>query len=145
MKKYNTFLLFNFLCLFMACQSSTNTQQSAESISTNAVIVEESMIYEQVSPKVFAQKMSETKKVQLVDVRTPVEYESGHLENAININVNSENFAESMKVSTDTEQTLFIYCRSGRRSGRASEILKEMGYKEIYDLRGGYNAWSKNQ
>ena len=87
----------------------------------------------------FEQKMKE-KGVQLVDVRTPTEFASGHLENAININVNEANFKTKME-ALDKSKPILVYCKSGGRSGRACGQLKEMGFTIITDLDGGITDW----
>ena len=83
------------------------------------------------------------KDVQLVDVRTPQEYQAGYIDDAINIDfMNQETFKEAFE-KLDKTKTLYIYCRSGNRSQKSVPLLKAMGFKEIYDLKGGYNAWSQ--
>ncbi|PNQ75466.1 rhodanese-like domain-containing protein [Hanstruepera neustonica] len=79
-------------------------------------------------------------KVQLVDVRTPNEYQSGHIKNAQNIDFNAPSFASQFE-KLDKEKPVYVYCRSGMRSAQASKKLVAMGFKEIYDLRGGYLNW----
>ncbi|WP_046746130.1 rhodanese-like domain-containing protein [Kordia zhangzhouensis] len=81
------------------------------------------------------------KQVQLVDVRTPLEYKSGHIENAVNIDFFdrahfNENFA-----GFDRNQPIYLYCRSGNRSQRSAKKLLQIGFKKVYDLKGGYKAW----
>lgn len=76
------------------------------------------------------------KKVQLIDVRTPEEYQSGHIKDAKNIDFYSGNFAtEFNKLNKDNP--VYIYCRSGSRSKQTGTKLSAMGFKEIYDLKGG--------
>ena len=83
------------------------------------------------------------KDVQLVDVRTPQEYEAGHIDDAINIDI-SDNATFTKKIETlDKEKPVYIYCQMGVRSKKASEKLKEMGFKTIFDYSGGYGEWSK--
>lgn len=83
-----------------------------------------------------------SKNVQLVDVRTPMEYNSGHIKSAINIDFfNASDFNTSFE-KLDKNQPLYVYCRSGARSQKAARKLVSMGFKEIYDLRGGYNSWN---
>lgn len=79
-------------------------------------------------------------KIQLVDVRTPNEYNSGHIKNAKNIDFFAASF-ESQFEKLDKEKPLYIYCRSGARSKKASNKLADMGFTEIYDLKGGYQNW----
>ncbi|WP_298510286.1 rhodanese-like domain-containing protein [uncultured Kordia sp.] len=79
--------------------------------------------------------------VQLVDVRTKLEYNAGHIENAINIDFfDRSNFAESF-ASFNREQPMYLYCRSGHRSQRAAKKLAKIGFQKIYDLQGGFKAW----
>lgn len=82
------------------------------------------------------------KKVQLVDVRTANEYRGGHIKSAINIDFfDAAGFATAFeKMSKD--KPVYLYCRSGARSKKASKRLIDMGFTQIYDLKGGYSAWS---
>ena len=74
----------------------------------------------------------------LVDVRTPKEFEAGHLEGAINIS--HEQTADRLaEYGDDKNRTIVVYCRSGRRSGVAEDILKENGYTNVHN-GGGYEA-----
>ncbi len=92
-------------------------------------------------PNEFKEKISQEKFAQLVDIRTPEEInENGMIEGAININFNDENFLEKMDTLNKNE-AIYIYCRSGGRSGKAAAELQAKGFKKIYDLKGGYNAW----
>ncbi|AFL80149.1 Rhodanese-related sulfurtransferase [Aequorivita sublithincola DSM 14238] len=80
------------------------------------------------------------KDVQLVDVRTPEEFAEGHLDNAKNINVLETDFiTQAEKLNLD--EPIYLYCRSGKRSAKAALILKDVGFKEIYDMNGGYIHW----
>ena len=78
--------------------------------------------------------------VQLVDVRTAEEYAEGHIVGAINIDVQSSDFAEKIMV-LDKSRQVAVYCRSGRRSKIAAEQLAAAGYKVI-DLDGGIQSWT---
>ncbi len=84
------------------------------------------------------------KDVQLVDVRTPKEYDAGYIDDAINIDfMNQDSFNEAFN-KLDKNKPLYIYCRSGNRSQKSVPLLINLGFTEIYDLKGGYNAWSKH-
>ena len=86
----------------------------------------------------FSQK--NTNNAILIDVRTPVEYAEGHLENAKNINWFDKNFEEQVK-SLDKEETIYLYCKAGGRSAKAQQRLLDMGYKNVINLEGGYLAF----
>ena len=78
----------------------------------------------------------EGKKVQLIDVRTPNEFKSGHIKGAKNIDFFSRNFINAIE-QLDKQKAVYLYCRSGGRSRQASKRLMSLGFQEIYDLKGG--------
>jgi rhodanese-related sulfurtransferase len=74
------------------------------------------------------------------DVRTPSEFGQGHLSGALNIDYNAGNFrAEASKL--DRNKRYLVYCRTDNRSGQAVGIMKELGFKEVYDMDGGISEW----
>lgn len=77
----------------------------------------------------------------LIDVRTPEEFAQGHIEGAQNHNLYDANFIDQFK-TFDKEKPLLLYCRSGNRSGRAAKRLDSLGFIKLYDLQGGFIAWS---
>ena len=84
------------------------------------------------------------KEVQLIDVRTAEEYNSGHIKNAVNLDIFNRNAFTAYAKELDVNQPVFLYCRSGSRSRSASKLLVGLGFKEIYDLKGGYINWKNN-
>lgn len=82
-------------------------------------------------------------EVLIVDVRTPNEYNSGHIEGAVLVDVTAGSFDQKIQ-EYDKNQAVYIYCRSGSRSAGAMRKMKAMGFTEVYDLRGGVINWSKN-
>jgi len=79
---------------------------------------------------------------QIIDVRTPEEFKSGHLHGALNINFYDEDFSEQLQ-KLDKDKPVLVYCRSGKRSGKAAEQLQKLGFKTIFDLKGGITAWKE--
>lgn len=92
-----------------------------------------------VSVEAFADSISKP-GVQIVDVRTPEEFDAGNIEGSINIDVLTGRFGEEASALLDKTRTVAIYCRSGNRSKDAAEILSMMGYN-VVELDKGYNAW----
>jgi rhodanese-related sulfurtransferase len=88
----------------------------------------------------YEKKMAQP-DVQLVDVRTPEEFNEGHIENAVNIDFMADDF-DAKVVSLDKEKPVMVYCKSGGRSAKASARLKELGFKNITDLEGGISNWT---
>lgn len=91
------------------------------------------------SPEEFKEHISK-KNVQLIDVRTPGEYNASHIKGAKNIDFYSGSFKTKFN-KLNKNKPLYIYCRTGSRSRHASNKLYEMGFKEIYDLQGGIVRW----
>ncbi|MFX0556609.1 rhodanese-like domain-containing protein [Maribacter sp. CXY002] len=83
----------------------------------------------------------EHKNIQLVDVRTSLEYTSGHIKNALNIDFFNANTFQREFEKLDKDKPVYLYCRSGARSQKAAYKLLDMGFTKIYDLKGGYNNW----
>jgi len=70
----------------------------------------------------------------LYDVRTPLEYTDGHFESAINFNV--EDILAGSLPDVSKDKKIYVYCRSGSRSGQAASALKAAGFTDINDLGG---------
>ena len=79
----------------------------------------------------------------LVDVRTAEEYESGHIQGAVNFDFYSESFQNDI-LTLDKSSSVILYCRTQNRSTKTANYLKENGYKEISVLAGGITSWVKN-
>jgi len=76
----------------------------------------------------------------IIDVRTPQEFANEHIENAVNLDYYSEKFRDELN-RLDKEKTYLIYCRSGNRSGKALSIMKELVFREVYNMLGGIIQW----
>lgn len=94
-----------------------------------------------IKPEEFSQKIASTSNPQILDVRSPKEYSDQHLDNAVNINWNSDDF-DTKVAGLDKSKPIFVYCLSGGRSSKASGKLAELGFKEIYEMDGGMVKWN---
>ncbi|MEP7142406.1 MAG: rhodanese-like domain-containing protein [Ferruginibacter sp.] len=79
--------------------------------------------------------------VQLLDVRTPAEYNGGHIKNALLADWKDENEFIRRIGFIDKEKPLYVYCLAGGRSAAAAAKMRAMGYRNVYELTGGINAW----
>ncbi len=95
---------------------------------------------EAVDPDGLYELMSTEYNLQLVDVRTPQEFKSGHLREALLIDMFSSEFDERIE-TLNKNQPIAVYCAVGQRSYRVYEMLQEKGFKEVYHLEGGIQAW----
>jgi len=99
---------------------------------------------ELISPQQVYDAVYSTDSVQLVDVRTPEEYNTSHLKGAQNICVTDNDFKEKVK-SLDKNKPVYVYCKMGGRSAKAAKKLKDMGFTKIYDMDGGILLWEEKK
>jgi rhodanese-related sulfurtransferase len=120
MKKYPQFFAF-LLCsvLFISC-----TAQNGNVLSAND----------------FEKKIT-TDSIQLLDVRTPSEFNSGHIANALQADWNNDKEFDRRIGFIDKTKPVYVYCLAGGRSAAAAEKMRKQGFKKIYELKGGINAW----
>jgi len=121
--KLHKIALFCLCLLFISC----NGQSKKE--------------FKSIKPKEFSQKINSTSQPQILDVRSPKEYSDQHLDNAVNINWNGDDFDKKV-AELDKSKPVFVYCLSGGRSSKASGKLAELGFKEIYEMDGGIVKWN---
>ncbi|MCU0266377.1 MAG: rhodanese-like domain-containing protein [Actinomycetia bacterium] len=81
-----------------------------------------------------------TKGVPVLDVRRPDEFGAGHLEGAVNINLEDPAFAAQVS-ALDRTGPWVVYCRTGNRSATASAQMEALGFTQLYDMGGGITAW----
>ncbi|GEC71722.1 Rhodanese-related sulfurtransferase [Flavobacterium flevense] len=116
--------LFAIILLFSLFSCHAQTSQNIKTVEVTA----------------FAKEIKTAKKPQIIDVRTPEEFAEGHIKNAANIDWQGDQFILNAE-KLNKNKPVYVYCRSGKRSQKASEKLSELGFKEIYNLDGGYLQW----
>ncbi len=120
----NIYFMF-FVCIFllgmMACK--TNTKDKFPNLSSDKF-----------------EAFIEDENVQTLDVRTVAEYSDGHIPGSININILDDNFAAIADEVLDKSKPVAVYCKSGRRSRSAANLLVKKGYT-VYNLDKGILNW----
>ena len=124
MTKYLSIILATVIFLFNSCTNG----QSAPSDNPS------------VSAAEFSKKIAEFPDALLIDVRTPGEFSQGHLKNAVNYDISTNEFANQI-ASLDKSKPVLIYCLSGSRSTYAVSYMKSQGFKQVYELNGGMMRW----
>lgn len=81
-------------------------------------------------------------KIQLLDVRTPKEVKEGAIKKALFVNFFDKDFTEKAVKKLHKNKPVYLYCRSGNRSGKASKLLQEKGF-DVYNVIGGYTKWKQ--
>src|SRR5687767_12672497 len=123
------FLIVCILPLLQNCQGSEKKENSSSANSPQTMDVAE-----------FEEKLNNTSDKIILDVRTPSEYHEGHLSNSVLIDFRNPDFMEQVS-KLDKSKTVFVYCAAGGRSEKAANILKDLGFNEVYNLHGGINEW----
>lgn len=81
--------------------------------------------------------------IHLLDVRTPGEYASGHLKGSLLANWNDKTEFERRTSYLEKNKPLYVYCLSGGRSAAAADKFRKNGFTQVYELKGGINAWKQ--
>ena len=84
----------------------------------------------------------ESEESVIIDVRTDDEFSTGYIEGAVNIDFYMGNKFISEIDKLDKSKSYFIYCKSGARSGQTCELMKQKGFKKVYNLEGGILGWT---
>lgn len=123
MKTIYTFALG--IIMLTSCGSKSNTTQG---------------ITKNIDVTTFKAKLNDTKDAQLLDVRTPAEWDNGIIQNATLINIFDTEFQTKVK-QLEKDKPVLVYCASGGRSSQAMSTMNEMGFTEVYNLSGGISNW----
>jgi len=102
---------------------------------------QQDQVVQNVNATEFHQLFTE-KGGQIVDVRTQDEVNGGYITGAINIDFYGNDFEKEI-AKLDKEKPVFVYCAAGGRSGKTMKKMKDMGFKEVYNLSGGFPTWLK--
>lgn len=128
----NSFKIGLILFISILNLNCTNNKQSKAQSESGKITV--------ISPSEFKENsINQT----VVDVRTPEEFTEGHIKGALNINFKDETFLELI-TKLDKSKPVFVYCRSGKRSGAAAQEMSKAGFKQVYDLKGGIINWTQS-
>ena len=119
-----------------ACQDNSNKTSSEES----ALSIRKDISVQRAYEKMMG--ASQDPNLVVIDVRTPREYEQIRLQNTLLINFRDPDFKTKIS-KLDKNKIYIVHCRSGNRSGKACDIMQEMGFKEIYNVAGGILQWQE--
>lgn len=129
----NIFLMFVFIALLSVVGFSANEKEVDVVFYTDVTPPEaEALIIENAENEHFV----------ILDVRTPSEFNAGHIDGATNVNCNASDFEEKMN-RFNKNDIFLLYCASGGRSSSALKKMKAWGFTKIYHLKQGYNGWKR--
>lgn len=135
------YLFFVLLLLpFSSCSTDSNAQKNKPATETSSDAATDGVI----EVAEFAEKIKQSPEAQLIDVRTAEEFAAGHLPGARNWDYLDGTLTEQIK-TLDQSKPVFVYCKSGGRSGKSYQQLKKAGFVSVYDLKGGYTKWNSSK
>ena len=120
----NFFFLFFFF--FLSCVYSPNNADKMINLSETE----------------WVKLHDESEESVIIDVRTDDEFSTGYIEGAVNIDFYMGNKFISEIDKLDKSKSYFVYCKSGARSGQTCELMKQKGFKKVYNLEGGILGWT---
>jgi len=97
----------------------------------------------QVNSKEVKELLKKNKDLIIIDVRTPNEFNAGHLKGALNIDVNQYD-ATSKIDKLNRNARYIVYCRTSNRSGMAVQYMMQKGFKTVYQMMDGFPGWAAN-
>jgi phage shock protein E len=98
---------------------------------------------ETISPLAAADLIEEAPAgLVVLDVRTPEEFATGHLAGAVNLDYQAAGFPDELG-ALDREVPYLLYCRSGNRSAQVREMMRGLGFTDVYEIDGGILAWTQ--
>ena len=121
-----------FTPLFLVTLLFPGTWAAAETIET-------------ISPKQAAElvlREKENPDFVILDIRTPPEFQNGHIQSAVLVDYYAGTFISRLK-QLDKDKIYLVYCRSGNRSGKALMLFNQLGFKQVYNMAQGINGWVK--
>jgi len=104
----------------------------------------EGVVSADVNVAAFAALIDTSETGLLLDVRTDREFAMGHIRGATQIDFYRDDFQEEL-AKLDPNVPVYVYCRSGNRSGQAAKMMMSMRFKTVYNLEGGIGAWAREQ
>ena len=131
-----SFLTLSVACMMLACAQSPSTSETASSAQETVAIMED------VSNDKFLALMADKPEALLLDVRTPEEWNEGHLEGASHADYwgDEQAFQDAMD-AIPRDRPVLVYCAGGGRSGLTAKELIKAGHREVYNLENGISGW----
>jgi rhodanese-related sulfurtransferase len=95
-----------------------------------------------ISKEDWRRRIAQDKDAVILDVRTPKEWNEGVIPKTIKIDIQADDFSKKIN-ELDKSKNYYIYCRSGKRSGRACDLFDSLGFQASFNLIGGILKWDE--
>lgn len=142
MKKLLFILPFAISIATIGCANNSEHPTTEEVVVESTSTQQTETINENVDVNRFSELVTQ-EGGQILDVRTPEEWEDGTIKGAIKMNFYDGNFKNQL-AKLDKTKPVYVYCKSGGRSGKAAKQMEKMGFTTVYNLIGGMGAWNED-
>ena len=123
--------------------NSSCQQKEAENSATESMVLPvQGTKIENIKAMEAAKMLEKNPDMMVLDIRTPEEFNSGHIPTSINIDYKAENFESELK-KLDRSKSYLMHCRSGRRSTAALDTFRKLGFEHIIHIDDGILGWNK--
>ena len=135
-----------YLCVAALLSSSTFAADPKEKAPAKpapaAAVPTPAAAVKDVTPDEAEKILKSNQNVVVLDVRTPEEFEDGHIKGAQNLDMQDDAFADQVS-QLDKNKTYILHCAAGGRSSRVLKQMKKLDFKSIYHMNGGVSAWKE--
>jgi len=143
MKKWH----LTFMVIFIALLLGFGFFQWRPSTASDTILEARKQIIESISPSdgvTMIDKNKNNPNFIILDVRTPKEYDQEHISGAMNLDFYTHSFRTNLN-QLDKGKTYLVYCRSGRRSSLSLDMMRELGFSNVYNVSGGTLSWKAHE
>ncbi len=138
--KHFIILLIGVFVFFSSCSSQVKPETKTETKSEN-----NQKLPQEINSKQAFDMLKKDSSVIVVDVRTPMEFNQGHIKGAVNINISSRDFKQKVDALNEKGKAYLVYCRTHNRSTGAVKYMRENGFTNVYQMMDGFSGWSRNK
>ncbi len=141
MKIHKHFILIAAVLISTSCKSDGSKAEGKNAKTPNLVHSTQNSV-KNLSAAEVKILMLDNPEIEILDVRTPGEYESGHLKKSENVDFLNSEFLKNIK-KMDPNKTYLVYCAVGGRSSQAALLMQEQGFNSVYNSKDGFSALKK--
>jgi rhodanese-related sulfurtransferase len=136
-------LVVSLISLSCKNNNSSNNKTAINSPTTQTTLLKNQQITGKITVLTPAEFKEKSQNNPIIDVRTPFEYSQGYIKGSKNINFFNKDFMNEI-ASYNKAKPIYVYCKSGHRSGIAVKKMAKLGFKEVYELKGGIINWVRS-
>jgi len=141
MKILNHLILIAAVLISISCKSDASKSEVLAATTANLVKASQNSV-KNISAVEAKTLMLDNPKIEILDVRTPVEYGAGHLKKSQNVDFLGSEFLKNIE-NLDPNKTYLVYCAVGGRSNKAAQLMQKQGFNNVYNSKEGFSALKK--